>query len=203
MPALQRGSVDKPGPSWRARWSDENGRRRERRGFRTKTEARTWLRVEVDAVNRRRLSREIPNHVPAAPKRRKFAEQDVTEIARSSTAKGGEQASSAPHESPRRIIGPLVRVREVAALLGVSTRWVYEESQAYDRGDPRGLPSYRFGSGKRMSIRFDRRDVESWLERHRSRESLPAAATTPSDAGGICGDLADDPLSAMVGPAAG
>ena len=43
MPAMQRGSTDKKRGSWRARWNDEHGRPREKRGFRTKSEARRFL----------------------------------------------------------------------------------------------------------------------------------------------------------------
>jgi hypothetical protein len=170
VPAKQRGSVDKPGPSWRARWSDVYGKRRERRGFSTKTEARSWLRDEVDSVFKQRRNLEAGSEPPVPTSRRKFAEADVTETARFSTANGGEQTSSSPEKVSRRLSGPLMKVHEVAAQLRISTRWVYEQALAYDRGDPRGLPSVRFGTGKRRPVRFDRRDVEAWLERHRSRE---------------------------------
>jgi integrase len=50
MPAAQRGTLDKRGRSWQARWHDENGVRRSRGGFATKSEAGEWLDRKLDEV---------------------------------------------------------------------------------------------------------------------------------------------------------
>jgi len=201
VPAQQRGSVDKPGPSWRARWSDENGKRRGRRGFRTKTAARSWLRVEVDSVRERRLYRQVahdPPVPPVPPRRRKFVERDLAETDMSlppfpteqRAAQAGEW-SYVPNELMVGYSGPLMTAREVAARLGLSTRWVYEQSLAYERGDPLGLPAYRLGNGKRRSVRFARRDIDEWLQQRRTLTdgqrmlvgpdaNVPASLASPS-----------------------
>jgi integrase len=66
MPAKQRGTVDKKRGSWRARWSDESGRPREKRGFRTKSEGRDWLDRELDKVHKLRRGERVidPNEFP-------------------------------------------------------------------------------------------------------------------------------------------
>lgn len=50
MPSIQQGQVFKRGRLWHARWYDENGQRRQRGGFDTKTEAREWVDSKVDEV---------------------------------------------------------------------------------------------------------------------------------------------------------
>jgi integrase len=50
MPSVQRGVVDRPGRTWRARWYDENDVRRARGGFATKSEARAWVDAKVEGV---------------------------------------------------------------------------------------------------------------------------------------------------------
>jgi integrase len=51
MPAIQRGTLRKrEGRSWLARYYDENGARRERGGFATKSEAGEWLDAKVRSV---------------------------------------------------------------------------------------------------------------------------------------------------------
>jgi integrase len=50
MPAVQRGTLRKRGKSWSARFYDENGARRERGGFATKSEAGEWLDSKLEAV---------------------------------------------------------------------------------------------------------------------------------------------------------
>jgi integrase len=51
MPAEQRGTLDRSRRGrWRARWRDENGVRRSRAGFATKTEAGAWLDRKLDEV---------------------------------------------------------------------------------------------------------------------------------------------------------
>jgi integrase len=60
MPARQRGNVRKRGASWFARYYDEEGRRRERGGFATKTEARDWLEPKVDEVEALRRGELMP-----------------------------------------------------------------------------------------------------------------------------------------------
>ena len=63
MPSTQRGSVVKRGSRWGARWYDEQGQRRFRGGFETKSAAREWLDSKVsDTEALRRGER------PVAPK---------------------------------------------------------------------------------------------------------------------------------------
>lgn len=50
MPARQRGSVDRHGLGWRARWLDQDGARRSRGGFQTKTAAADYLDTKVKEV---------------------------------------------------------------------------------------------------------------------------------------------------------
>jgi integrase len=50
VPSVQRGVVDKPGKSWRARWYDENGQRCSRAGFATKSAARAFADSKTDEV---------------------------------------------------------------------------------------------------------------------------------------------------------
>ena len=50
MPAKQRGSVDRHGRGWRARWLDESGARRSLGGFETKTAAADYLETRVKEV---------------------------------------------------------------------------------------------------------------------------------------------------------
>jgi integrase len=64
MPKQQTGSVDHFRGSWRARWADETGRRREKRGFPTKTKAEQWLRAEIDRVQKRRGGEAAPDELP-------------------------------------------------------------------------------------------------------------------------------------------
>ena len=55
MPSVQRGVVDRPGTRWRVRWYDENGKRRARGGFLTRSDALAWLGPhlqDVEAVRR-------------------------------------------------------------------------------------------------------------------------------------------------------
>lgn len=47
---MQRGALRKRGKSWSARFYDENGARRERGGFTTKSEAGEWLDSKLEAV---------------------------------------------------------------------------------------------------------------------------------------------------------
>jgi integrase len=60
MPSTQRGSVDKVGGRWRARWYDEQGCRHARGGFPTKSAARDWLAGKVDEVSALRRGEAIP-----------------------------------------------------------------------------------------------------------------------------------------------
>jgi integrase len=65
MPARQRGSVVHRGKAWGARWYDEEGARRFRSGFATKSEAREWVDQKVDEVEAlRRGERLAPSEVP-------------------------------------------------------------------------------------------------------------------------------------------
>jgi integrase len=66
MPASQAGSVLEKGSGWACRWYDEQGIRRFRSGFRTKSEARQWLRGKVDQVEAlRRGERPSPGEIPS------------------------------------------------------------------------------------------------------------------------------------------
>jgi integrase len=50
MPSVQRGNLRKRGSTWRVRWYDEAGTRRERAGFATKSEAGEWLDWKLEQV---------------------------------------------------------------------------------------------------------------------------------------------------------
>ena len=50
MPARQRGSTERRGKTWAARWRDENDEPRFRGGFATRSEAREWLDRKVPEV---------------------------------------------------------------------------------------------------------------------------------------------------------
>lgn len=60
MPAKQQGDVIKRGRVWQARWSDDQGKRRSRSGYETKTAAREFLKAELDRVGRLRRGEEMP-----------------------------------------------------------------------------------------------------------------------------------------------
>ena len=65
MPSKQRGSVDKVGPTWRARWYDEQGKRHARGGFATKTAALEWLDPKVkQTLAVRNGERPAPDTIP-------------------------------------------------------------------------------------------------------------------------------------------
>lgn len=61
MPAAQNGRVDRPPSesSWRARWSDEHGKQRSKRGFETKTLARKFVNEEVKRVEKLRRGERV------------------------------------------------------------------------------------------------------------------------------------------------
>jgi hypothetical protein len=164
MPATQRGTVDKPGSSWRARWSDENLARREKRGFRTKSEARKWLSDEVERVRKKRIDRPVKTGAdrhPISPRTERHVEATVVDSATGAGSNG----------TPERLGEFLLKAPQVAAILRVSTRWVYEQAKAHHRGDPGGLPNYRFGNSTRGPVRFKWQDIEAWMERNQSREA--------------------------------
>jgi hypothetical protein len=50
MPSVQRGSVVKKGKTWAARYYDEEGVRRFRGAFCTRSEAREWVDAKVKEV---------------------------------------------------------------------------------------------------------------------------------------------------------
>src|SRR5215210_4644482 len=50
MPSVQRGVIDRPGKTWRARWYDASGQRRAQSGFATKSEARAFADARADEV---------------------------------------------------------------------------------------------------------------------------------------------------------
>jgi integrase len=66
VPAKQRGHVRKRGRWWHARYYDEHGARRERGGFRTKTEANDWLEWKVQEVE------DVRDGKPVALRRRQI-----------------------------------------------------------------------------------------------------------------------------------
>jgi hypothetical protein len=55
MPARQRGSVERRGRTWAARWRDETAALRFKGGFPTKTEAREFVDGQVTSVEALRL----------------------------------------------------------------------------------------------------------------------------------------------------
>ncbi len=65
-------------------------------------------------------------------------------------------------EPPSNLVRRLVRSREAAFYLGVSERtlWTLENSGQ--------VPSVRFGSGRRQSVRFDISDLDLWIDSHKS-----------------------------------
>lgn len=65
MPSVQRGSVAKRGKTWAARYYDEEGMRRFRGAFPTKTAAREWVDRKVDEVEAlRNGERTAPADIP-------------------------------------------------------------------------------------------------------------------------------------------
>jgi integrase len=60
MPSTQRGSVVKRGNRWGARYYDEQGIRRFRGGFQTKSAARDWVGNKADEVEKLRRGELIP-----------------------------------------------------------------------------------------------------------------------------------------------
>jgi len=60
MPSLQRGQVVKRGNRWGCRWYNENGTRRFRGGFATKSGARSWVDDEVKRVEALRRGDIVP-----------------------------------------------------------------------------------------------------------------------------------------------
>jgi predicted DNA-binding transcriptional regulator AlpA len=62
---------------------------------------------------------------------------------------------------------PLLKAYEVAERLGMSPRWVLEKWEAFDRGEPDGLPGFRLGPRPPAPVRFRWSEVEAWLRRQR------------------------------------
>lgn len=73
----------------------------------------------------------------------------------------------------------LLRLPDVAELLGIDPSRVIDLTEAYWRGDPDGLPGRRLDTRPRTLV-YDRGEIEAWLDR-RSRDS--GAATTPKPPG--------------------
>ena len=65
---------------------------------------------------------------------------------------------------------PLLRPAEVAYLLGLSKRTVY------DLARNGRLPYYRLGDTDRSPVRFRHEDVENYISRHRVRRDPVAVA---------------------------
>lgn len=65
MPSVQRGSVVKKGKTWAARYYDEEGVRRFRGAFATRSAAREWVNTKVDGVAALRSGeRAAPSDIP-------------------------------------------------------------------------------------------------------------------------------------------
>ena len=62
--------------------------------------------------------------------------------------------SAAPHD-------PLMTAAEVARLLGVATKWVYDHADGRRR--PK-LPCYELSEGGRKTRRFSRKQIDTFLE---------------------------------------
>jgi predicted DNA-binding transcriptional regulator AlpA len=71
--------------------------------------------------------------------------------------------------SPERPHGRVLKVVDVANLLGRSRPWVYEHAAE--------LGAFRFGNGPRARIGFDRDAIERWK---REQQILKPATPTPS-----------------------
>jgi len=56
----------------------------------------------------------------------------------------------------------LLRAKEAAAYLNVSTRTLWSLSNMGK------IPTIRFGTGGRHSVRYDRRDLDEWIEANRA-----------------------------------
>ncbi len=68
---------------------------------------------------------------------------------------------SAPEESPGRVLN----VADVARLLGRSPAWVYEHAAE--------LGAFKFGSGPKARIGFDRQAIERWKRERQIGRSEP------------------------------
>jgi len=168
MPARQHGSVDKRRLSWRARWRDENGKAHEKSGFATELEARDFVRIKVEQVQRKRDLRRIYVDAGAQRPENRREGQPATVGRLALRAEGQDDRSE-----------PLLAGWEVAQLLGVSLSWVAARWQAFDRGDADGLPGYRLGRPP-APVRFDWSQIEIWLERrHAERHRLTTAQGPP------------------------
>ena len=78
---------------------------------------------------------------------------------------------------------PLLDVREVAELLGVRQRWVYERAQAGD------LPSFSVGRYRR----FRASEIEAWLLKHRNGGTDKPTYGNPDGSATRRGDLQPQP----------
>lgn len=74
----------------------------------------------------------------------------------------------------------LLTVKEVASMLNISQRHVYELSNPRNKaGDLREdpLPFYKLGK----SVRFDRAEVQAWLSLHKSSHNSISHSAIPSN----------------------
>lgn len=71
-----------------------------------------------------------------------------------------------PEEPPGRVLN----VGDVAKLLGCSRQWVYEHATE--------LGAFRFTSGPRGRIGFDRDEIERWKRDRRDERTIPTPRTT-------------------------
>lgn len=92
MPREQRGSVTKYRGSWCARYYDEHGKQRRKRGFPTATAADRWLRRRVDEVERLRRGEIVLGGRQTPPTVRELCQEYLDQYA-------GEDNSKAALES--------------------------------------------------------------------------------------------------------
>lgn len=55
----------------------------------------------------------------------------------------------------------LYTTKQAAVYLGVSERTLWTMANSGE------IPSVRFGSGRRQSVRFDVADLDAWIEKHK------------------------------------
>lgn len=79
------------------------------------------------------------------------------------SATGPATAAKATQDTQSIVGSRLLSVREIAQLLGMSTRWVHERTRR------REIPCYRFGS----VLRFSPSEVQEWLIQWRETPAGP------------------------------
>ncbi len=89
MPAEQSGYVTWYRGSWCARWYDEHGKRKRKRGFRTKTDANRFLRNKVDEVARLRRGEVVLGGRSTPPTMRELVDEFLAQY----TGEGNSKAT--------------------------------------------------------------------------------------------------------------